>query len=121
MLLVQPSACNLSNASLQPQQQGLQPAPVPHNRSAFAAVPNAIDVDPIEYMLDAFDNCISHMLVMPTPMQTFIRICVYRKMVSDFAPQEFGSSTISTLDDRVASCSRCFARLGFAYIPSETI
>ena len=69
-LPVQPSACPLSSASLRPQQQALPPAPVPLNRSALAAVPNAIDVDPLEYMLDAFDNCISHILVMPTPMQT---------------------------------------------------
>ena len=89
-------------------------APVPLNRSALAAVPNAIDVDPLEYMLDAFDNCISHMLVMPTPMQTFIRIRLYRKMFTDFARQELASSPISTLDDLVGSCTRCFARLGFA-------
>ena len=87
---------------------------MPLNRSALAAVPNAIDVDPLEYMLDAFENCISHMLVMPTRMQTFIRIRLYRKMFTDFARQELASSPLSTLDDLVGSCTRCFALLGFA-------
>ena len=87
--------------------------PVPLARSVRAAVPNEIDVDPLEYILDAFDNCISHMLVMPT-MQTFIRIRLYRKIFSDFARQELAPSHSSTVDDLLASCTRCFARLGFA-------
>ena len=87
---------------------------MPLNRSALAALPNAIDVDPLEYMLDAFDKCISHMLVMPTPMQTIIRISLYLKMFTDFARQELASYHISTLVDVVRSCSRCFARLGYA-------
>ena len=77
-------------------------------------MPNVIDVDPLECMLDAFDNCISPMLVMPSPMHTFIQIRLYRKMITDFARQELASSPISTLDDLVGSCTRCFARLGFA-------
>ena len=87
---------------------------MPLNRSALVAVTNAIDVDPLEYMLDAFDNCISDMLLMPTPMQTFIRIRLYRKMFIDFARQELASSPITTLDDFVGSVTRCFARLVFA-------
>ena len=77
-------------------------------------MPNGIDVDPLEYMLDAFDNCISHMLVMPTPIQTFIRIRLYRKMLTDFALQELASTPISTLDYLLGSCTRCYAPHGFA-------
>ena len=55
-LRVQPSACLLSNARLHPQPQALPAANITLNRSAIAALPNAIDADPIEYMLDAFDS-----------------------------------------------------------------
>ena len=80
-LPVQPSACHLSNASLHLQQQAHPPATVPRYRSPLGAVPNTIDVDPIEYMIDPFDNCISHMLVMPSPMQTFIRSSRFARQV----------------------------------------
>ena len=73
-----------------------------------------IDVDPVDYMLAAFDQCITHMLSMPTPMQTFIRTRLYRKMFLDFARHELASTQITTLDDLLGICTRCFARLGFA-------
>ena len=78
MIPVQLSACPLSNASLQPQQDEIQPAAVPLNLSGLGAVPNAIDYDSIEYMLNALDQCIAHMLLIPTPMETFIRIHLSR-------------------------------------------
>ena len=61
MLPVQKGACPLSNASLQPQQKALPPASVTLNRSAPEAVPNGIDVDPIEscwtLSIIAFHTC----------------------------------------------------------------
>ena len=36
-------------------------------RSALAAAPTMIDVDPVDYMHDAFDQCIKHMLSVPPP------------------------------------------------------
>ena len=107
------TACLFSNASLQPHQQAIPAAPVPFNRSALAALPNAIVLDPIEYMLDPFVHFIAPMLVMPAPMQNFIRICLYHKIFTDFSRPELGSSPIRTLD--ALDCGRlCFARLSFA-------
>ena len=71
-----------------------------------------IDVDPVDYIFDAFDQCMTHMLSMPTPMQTFIRTRLYRKMFLDFARHELASTQITTLDDLLRICTRCFARLG---------
>ena len=59
--------------------------------------PNTIDVYPVDYVLDAFDQCITHLLSMATPMETFIRTRLYRKMFLDFAHHERASSQISTL------------------------
>ena len=118
---MQPSPCPLSNASGQPQPQALSLAPVQLIRSALPALPNAINVDPLEDMLDAFDNCISHMLLMANTVQTFIRMLLYRKMISDLSRQELASSPISPLDDLVRSCNLCFARVVFAMTPHENI
>ena len=52
---------------------------MPLPRSVTGTLPNAIDLDSLEYMTDALDQCISHMLCIPTAMQTFIRIRLYRK------------------------------------------
>ena len=83
-LPVHPSASRQSSAN-QPLQQTVQPTPVPLARSVRAAAPKVNDVEPQEYMLNAFENCISRMLCMRTLMQTFIRIRLYRKMFSDLA------------------------------------
>ena len=52
-------------------------------------------------MLDAFDQCFTNMLSMPTPMRTFFRTRLYRKMFLDFARHELASTQITTLDDLV--------------------
>ena len=69
---------------------------MPRNRSALPALPNAIDIDQIEYMLEVFGHNIAGMLEMTTRMYTFIRIRLYRIMFPDFALQELASSHIST-------------------------
>ena len=86
-LPVQPCDSHPSSANQQ-LQTTIQPTPVPLARSGRGVAPNAIDVDPIEYMLDAFDNWISHILGMPSAMQSFIRIRLYRIMFTDFARQQ---------------------------------
>ena len=94
--------------------------PVPLAQSVRPVVPNASDVDTLEYMMDAFDNCISHMLLMPSPMQTFFRIRLYNKMFTDFAPQEFASSPISTLDDLSVAAPAALRVLALHRPPHET-
>ena len=112
-LPVHPRASHASRAN-PPVQATIQPRPLPLVQSVRAAVANAIHVEPLEYMLYDLDNCISHMLVMLSPMQTFIRIRIYPKIFTDFSRQEVASSPITTLDDLRGSCTRCLARLGFA-------
>ena len=119
-LPVQPSASHPSSANA-PVQPTIQPTPGALAQSVRAVVPNAIEVDPLEYMLDAFNNCISQMLVMPRPLKTFIRIRVYHKMFADFERQELVSLRISTIVDRGASCTRCFTRLRLPPPHSGTI
>ena len=83
-------------------------------RSVRAGEPNAMDGTPLKYIVDPFDNCIWHLLLMPTPMQTFIHIRLYRKMFAAFARHELASSPIRTLDDLIGSWTHCFAHLDFA-------
>ena len=49
---------------------------------------HSIELDPLEYMLDAFENCIYNILLMPSHMQSFIHIRLYRQMFSYFARQK---------------------------------
>ena len=79
------------------------------NRSSLAALPNAIDVEPIEYILDALEICLSPMWLMPNSMDSLILIRLYSKMFTEFARQELNSSPISTVDDLAGSSNRALA------------
>ncbi|KAF0146605.1 MAG: hypothetical protein FD143_3309 [Ignavibacteria bacterium] len=74
-----------------------------------------IQLDPLEYMRDAFDHCVADMLTATarTPLQTTLRIHVYRKIFTDLARHELASTQITSIDELVSLCGRCFELLGF--------
>lgn len=61
-----------------PRQQELTQAEMVLHRSAHAALPKAIDVDCVEYIKGALNQCIAHNLLMPNPIQSYIPTRLYR-------------------------------------------
>ena len=81
--------------------------------SALAHAPQPIHIDPIAYVLDAFDKLIAPTIIAPSPLKQSVRIHVFRNILIEHARQELSFFTLHTSLDLCSLVDRCFEQCGF--------
>jgi hypothetical protein len=71
-----------------------------------------IAIDPVEYVLDAFDKLIAPAITGESELKKKLRTHLYRKLLVNLIHAELGQTLPTTIEDVYQLTIRCFDKLG---------